>query len=268
MRTDGIAASINTLVGFCARRDVDRLTPDHLGGRADVAILFGGSILAGAAVFAEAIRAGIADFSLVVGGEGHSTDALRRQLRRRTGWTDVDRLSEAALFDRYLRDHDGLVVDALEERSTNCGSNVTNALALLDARGVRHDRIVLVQDATMQQRMDAGFRRHAPPATTLVNFASHRTWVRAVGDEVAYESAPDGMWDLDRYVSLLMGEIPRLSDDVDGYGPRGRGYIAHVDVPAEVRKAFAFLRDTAGYAVRPADARWAGGPAERDDRTR
>ena len=42
------------------------------------------------------------------------------------------------------------------------------------------------------------------------------------------------MWDMERYVSLLMGETPRLTDDAAGYGPHGAGYIAHVDIPEEV----------------------------------
>jgi len=50
----GLAGSINTLVDFCARRDVPALEP----ASADVAILFGGSIVAGADIFAAAIRAG------------------------------------------------------------------------------------------------------------------------------------------------------------------------------------------------------------------
>ncbi|MGW0229294.1 ElyC/SanA/YdcF family protein [Actinopolymorpha singaporensis] len=256
MRDGSTAESINALVRFCARRDVDALTPALVGARADVAILFGGSILAGADVFADAVRAEVASFYLIVGGEGHSTDALRRRLHDRTSWPDVDDLTEAALFDRYLREQHGLVVDALEEESTNCGNNVTNALALLDARGIRHDRIVLVQDATMQQRMDAGFRRHVRPTTTLVNFASHQTIVREVDGAVEYDSAPDGMWDLERYVSLLMGEIPRLRDDADGYGPGGRDYIAHVDIPDDVQYAFALLQSTTEYSIRQADRRW------------
>lgn len=46
------------------------------------------------------------------------------------------------------------------------------------------------------------------------------------------------MWDIDRYLTLLLGEIPRLSDRSDGYGPLGKNYIAHVDIPARVTAAF------------------------------
>jgi hypothetical protein len=35
-----------------------------------------------------------------------------------------------------------------------------------------------------------------------------------------------------------MGEIPRLKDDENGYGPRGKGFIGHVDIPKEVLEAY------------------------------
>lgn len=47
-----------------------------------------------------------------------------------------------------------------------------------------------------------------------------------------------GMWESDRYINLLMGEIPRLRDDENGYGPAGKGFIAHVDIPENVEKPF------------------------------
>ncbi|MEU8821215.1 ElyC/SanA/YdcF family protein [Actinoplanes sp. NPDC048796] len=228
------ADDINTLVRFCARRDVPELTP----GTADVAILFGGSIVAGAEVFAEAMRAGAADHYMIVGGEGHTTAALREAL-------GVDGGTEAALFDGYLRERHGLAADFLEEESTNCGNNVTFALRLLRATGVRHASLILIQDATMQQRMDAGFRRHAP-AIRLVNYAAHRTLVEEADGRLSYVDPPAGMWSMEHYVTLLMGEIPRMTD----YGPSGRDFIAHVDVPDEVTRAFERLR--ADFPVRQA----------------
>lgn len=261
---DAIPSSINTLVRFCARRDVAGLTPGPaaapaahpltLGPPADVAILFGASILAGAAEFATAVRAGTATHTMIVGGRGHTTDALATRLGERMGWPDAASMTEAALFDRFLRTQWGIAVDLLEEESTNCGNNVTNALALLRREGLAHDRLILIQDATMQQRMDAVFRHHAP-AAELVNFAAHRT---LVDDNLTYVDPPDGMWELDRYVSLLMGEVPRLTDDANGYGPAGRGFMAHVDVPLEVHHAYDQLRRTTRFATRVADDRWAG----------
>lgn len=255
-------SSINTLVQFCARRDVPALTREALqaaaGAPADVAILFGGTILAGADVFADAMREHVAAHYMIVGGQGHTTSALRCSLRERMGWDDIEASTEAALLDRYLRGRHGLTAGLLEHDSANCGSNARNAVALLHASRLPHDRLILIQDATMQQRMDAAFRLCVGPATQLINYAAHQTAVTPTRGLLAYAAPPEGMWPIDRYVSLLMGEVPRLTDDANGYGPAGRGYIAHVEVPSEVRRAFTYLRESAGFAVRAADARWAG----------
>ena len=253
---------INTLVRFCARRDVPVLTREALqavaGAPADVAILFGGTILAGADVFADAMREHVAARYMIVGGQGHTTGALRRSLRERMGWTDTGSSTEAALLDRYLRERHGLTADLLEHDSTNCGANARNAVALLRASRLPHGRLILIQDATMQQRMDAAFRLHANPATQLINYASHQATVALTDGLLTYPAPPEGMWPIDRYVTLLMGEVPRLTDDANGYGPAGRGYIAHVEVPPEVRRAFTRLRETTDFASRAADPQWAG----------
>jgi hypothetical protein len=237
-----VADCVNTLARFCARRDVPELT----AASADVAILFGGSIVAGADVFAAAMRAGVARRYMIVGGEGHTTDALRAILQ------DPEVRTEAALFERYLQRRYAVSPDLIEQESTNCGNNVTNALAVLRAGNVPHSSMVLIQDATMQQRMDAGFRLHAPESR-IINFAAHRT---LVDDALEFVDPPVGMWSLDRYVTLLMGEIPRLTDDAGGYGPAGRGFIAHVDVPPEVHRALDHLKESTAFAPRDADARW------------
>ena len=62
---DKTAEYINILGRFCGKRDVPALDHDSLSGRyqiekADVMVLFGGSILAGGDVLARAIRDQIA----------------------------------------------------------------------------------------------------------------------------------------------------------------------------------------------------------------
>ena len=65
------------------------------------------------------------------------------------------------------------------------------------------------------------------------------------------------MWDMDRYINLLMGEIARLSDDCDGYGPKGKNFIAHVDIPAQILEAFSELEKEYVGMVRKANPRYA-----------
>lgn len=78
---------LNVIGDYVARRDVPALTRAALaeagvsGGVADVAVLFGGSIVAGGDTFAEAMRAGVARTYVIVGGAGHTTATLRERMR-------------------------------------------------------------------------------------------------------------------------------------------------------------------------------------------
>ena len=54
-----------------------------------------------------------------------------------------------------------------------------------------------------------------------------------------------------------MGEIPRLSDNSDGYGPKGKDFIAHVHIPYEVNLAFSELKKEFSGMVRTANPLYA-----------
>ena len=260
MELTEMAAHINRLADFCGPRDVPTLSRPALMARcgierADVMALFGGAPLCGGDVLAGAMRAGIAKHYVIVGGAGHTTDTLRARMRRELPeLVDVADMPEAALFDAWLRRKHGLSADDLETRSTNCGNNITNLLALLEERGIPCASFILCQDAAMQRRMDAGLRKHRQEAL-IINYAAYRAEVTADAGGLRFTSEIPGMWPMERYVSLLLGEIPRLTDNAQGYGPMGRGFIAHVDVPEAVTAAYRALQRY--YEVRGADDRFA-----------
>lgn len=248
---------INTLARFCGPRDVPALTGDQLtqaigAPRADVMALFGGSILHGGDVLAQAMKNGAAKTYMIVGGAGHTTQTLRDTVRRLYPSIETADQPEAVIFDRYIRHRYGLSADLLETASTNCGNNITFMLRALEERGVPHESFILCQDATMQRRMAAGLQKYAPDIR-IVNFASYRATVLP---DMTYRETPLGMWEMERYLSLLLGEIPRLAHD--GYGPGGKGYIAHVDIPEAVREAFERLRRRYPALVRKGNPEFAG----------
>ncbi len=261
-----ISKAINTLAAFCGVRDLTELTAacllEQTGmAQVDVMVLFGGSILAGGDVLAEGMRQKLAKHYIIVGGAGHTTDALRVQIRaalphmERTVQTDA--LSEAALFDTYLHKKHGLRADYLECFSSNCGNNILYLLGLLQEKGIPCERILLVQDATMQRRMAATLRKEAP-ALQVVQYAAYQTTVECVEGQLRYAQTPPlGMWDIPRYCNLLMGEIPRLRDDANGYGPNGSGFLAHEDIPPEIEAAFAQLQAAYPKGVRVANPAFA-----------
>ena len=252
------ADNINTLAGFCGQRDVKSLDCNSLYegygiDRADVMVLFGGSILEGGDVLAEAIRNRIASTYIIVGGAGHTTETLRQTVQSEYPSIRTAGLTEAEIFQRYLQENYGCQADYLETGSTNCGNNITNLLDLLEENRIVCKSIILCQDATMQKRMDAGFRKYRPEGITIINYASYCATVSGRADGLCIQEKIHGMWEIDRYINLLMGEVPRLRDDRNGYGPKGKGFIAHVDIPENVEKAFSELKNIYGDQIREAN---------------
>lgn len=141
----------------------------------------------------------------------------------------------------------------LECNSTNCGNNITFLLDLLKQNKIDFNSIILAQDATMQYRMEAGLRKYIGDNITIINYAVYSAKVIIKNSDLVFEDEILGMWDIDRYITLLMGEIPRLSDNEDGYGSNGKGFIAHVNIPNEVEKAFLELKEVYSGMVREAN---------------
>jgi hypothetical protein len=54
------------------------------------------------------------------------------------------------------------------------------------------------------------------------------------------------LWTMDRFLGLIIGEIARLNDDVDGYGPKGKGFIGHVDIPENVLESWMRMKAIGG----------------------
>ena len=220
--------------------------------RADVMVLFGGSIMCGGDVLAQAIKNHIAKKYVIVGGAGHTTETLRLKMHEEFSDMETEGLSEAEVFAKYLQHQYGLSPDFLECKSTNCGNNITYLLDLLKENGIDFSSIIISQDATMQYRMEAGLRKYVSNNIKIINYAVYSAKVVVENSALTYKEEIWGMWDINRYISLLMGEIPRLSDDVNGYGPKGKDFIAHVEIPQEVRGAFDELSRTYPELIREA----------------
>lgn len=255
-----IAENLNILGDFLGIRDIDALSSKALKekydiSQADMLILFGGSIPYGCDLTAKAMLANFAKNFMIVGGQGHTTESLRQAVHNAYPQIATEGKMEADIMSEYIRLKYGIDKILTERNSTNCGNNVTYAIDVMNQNKLYPNNIVIVQDSTMQRRMDAGFRKYLKHSEVkIINFASYKVRVEVEDDKLVIEP-PDiwGMWDMERYISLLMGEIPRLYDDANGYGPNGKDYIAHVDIPDRVLKAFEELKINYGNLVRPAN---------------
>jgi uncharacterized SAM-binding protein YcdF (DUF218 family) len=264
MDLNKIAKNINILSDFLGKRDIDTLTSNALEekyqiSQTDLLILFGGSIAYGCDVVGKAISNNIAKNFMIVGGEGHTTESLRREIHHADPEIITTGKTEADVMSDYLKRKYDIDNILLERNSTNCGNNVTYALDVMKQNGLFPKNVIIVQDATMQRRMDAGFRKYLQDSEVkVINFASYKVSVEVMDGKIVMEpSGIWGMWDIERYISLLMGEIPRLLDDANGYGPNGKNYIAHVDIPGNVLKAFEELKVEYADLVRVANPLYA-----------
>jgi uncharacterized SAM-binding protein YcdF (DUF218 family) len=256
----GDAADLNAIARWLAPLDVDPLSParlEALTGRpsVDLLVLLGSSVLDSLDLAASAWREGIAPRILVSGGVGHSTGHLRDNVRADQRYSGVPLAGrgEAEILRDLLLSHHHIPAEALllEFRSTNCGSNAIESRRLLTAIGANPRTLLLVQDPTMQLRSWASFRR-AWGDDASVRFLNLPAYLpRVVPGDGGLAFAAPAPWSMERFVSLILGEVPRLRDDEKGYGPRGQGFIEHVDVPPQVEAAHGRLARRYGSARAP-----------------
>lgn len=258
-----IANKLNVISEFLAKRDIPVLNKEELKKKyridqADLLILFGGNILHGCELSAQAFNQGIAKRMMIVGGEGHTTDALRNIIQSRCPEFETKGKAEADMIAYYLEKRYNISGCLIERESTNCGNNVSNALKVLNENGLEPKHIIIMQDSSMQLRMDAGFKKmwnHKD--VEIINYASYRATVIIKQGMLCFEDESiEGMWNMEHFINLQMGEIPRLSDTKDGYGPNGKNYIAHVDIPVEVIDAFDYLKVHYNSSIREANEKY------------
>ncbi|RBR05726.1 hypothetical protein FVER53590_09461 [Fusarium verticillioides] len=160
----------------------------------------------------------------------------------------------------------------VEDASTNCALNAVYTRKVLDQHGYTSPcSIVVAQDPTMCRRTVAAFEQvYSDKMDDTPVFAGWPTFVPRVAAQgsraqnqaggltsyLRYDIAEfdknqnDGLWSMGRLMSLLVGEIPRMRDNENGYGPRGKGSIVHVDIPQDVKDAWIILGDTLGQKMR------------------
>ena len=91
---ESTADAVNVIGNFLGVRDVNALTQEAVFNKyqikqVDVLVLFGGSILEGGNVLAQAIKEKIAKKYIIVGGAGHTTETLRQKMQKECSKLDT-----------------------------------------------------------------------------------------------------------------------------------------------------------------------------------
>jgi hypothetical protein len=238
-----IISNLTTVARYLARRDIPELSRDAIHEPIDILVLMPCSLIEPIHIAAGAIKQGTARQLLVSGGLGHSTQALRDVINNHPVYHSIEtegRTEAGIIYDvltHYLDVPPGLII--VENTSTNCGTNAEESRKVLDARDIAARTLILVQDPTMQRRTQACFERawSDKPEVKILSFAPFMPRIHQHGDSFSVVGSTENMWPFERFVSLVLGEIPRLKDDENGYGPRGHNFIDHIDIPEAVLAA-------------------------------
>ena len=250
MNKQPIQHSINEIAKFLAVRDIDKLDCKELEKsfgikKVDVLVLLGNSIPYTIKCAVEAYKNNLCDKILINGGIGHSTEILRDQIRKdeRFNFIQVENRAEADIFfdimtKVYNIPRDKIIV---ENQSTNCGDNALKAIGLLDELHISYSSLLLIQDPTMQLRTYASFLKYID--NKKVKLINYSPFIPVINSDLKLINTDiNGIWDEQRYLELIMGEIPRLKDDINGYGPSGKNFIDHVHVPIEIEEHYNKLK--------------------------
>ena len=269
--TQSAANDVNTLAEFLAMPHVESLDSCP---PVDVIVLCVNAILPIAQhVFAAIEKTPSLTKTLVLcGGIGHSTpylyEAVRKSQYSRIS-AEIDGLPEAQVLARIVKDFYPRLTEiidskairlVLEDKSTNCGANASETRRLLDSEGLAPQTFIIVQDPTMSLRTIASFQHtyaDIPQRTLFLGCPTFTPSIRLEPSSIYEDTGTaefnvsglhgSDLWEISRFFDLVMGEIPRLRDDENGYGPKGKGFIAHVDTPADVDDAWKRLGEVLNF---------------------
>lgn len=256
MALSSSAAEVNLIARFLAHEQIPDLSQ---APPTDCLVLCGSAILHCAETVFSALHARphLAQTLVICGGIGHSTQHLYAAVARAPKYAalsaEIQSLPEARVLNLILeRFYDGARLAQagsckvlMEDRSTNCGANAIETRKALEAHGIPiPESFIIVQDPTMSIRTLAAFRKAYEDVLSPPMFMACPTFVpkvQLIDGRLDYTMGgldTAGLWEMDRFCDLVVGEIPRLRDDDHGYGPEGKGFIDHVDIPEDVEKAW------------------------------
>ncbi len=264
--TEQLARDINRISAYLALDDFQGSGPGpRILGSLDAIVLLGNQVvetLATACTLLDRARAAIL---LLSGGAGHSTPLLYQNLRNSRFGELVqqgliqDSMAEAEMYAVVAQEAFAIPAGSIriENRSRNSAENARYSLEILQHRGL-DGPVLILQDPTMQRRSILTWTREADLAGSDARTLSHAVFVPKVvpGPEDALRLAEDqaeGTWTLERFLGLILGEIERLYDDENGYGPRGKDFLPHVDIPEAVYESYLRVSEhfDQGMALRP-----------------
>ncbi|MGX7148604.1 ElyC/SanA/YdcF family protein [Enterococcus ureasiticus] len=229
---------------------IDYLTAkEEVTGKYDLAILAGNSLPYLADELIALYKLGKADNFMLVGGIGHATPFLQKNFKN-IGF-EVSTASETEMYLDYFKQRYDLDAQLFltETTSTNSGENALFSLNTIKAESLNPKNVLLLEDPILQRRINATFEKEWRETNAVfTNHVPIIPYVKTVDEKVIFEDDRlNGLWSKDYFLSLVLGEIPRLRNDVNGYGPKGKNYIGALEIPEQVSQSYEKLCQVYDY---------------------
>ncbi|WP_086444599.1 ElyC/SanA/YdcF family protein [Candidatus Enterococcus lemimoniae] len=235
----------NTVIEYLSAKEAT-------ASRYDLAILAGNSLPYLADELIRLYENGLADRLMLVGGVGHATPFLQSNFKK-MGMA-ITGASETEMYLDYFKQKYDLdkTLFLTEKTSTNSGENARFALDTVKTTNWHPEKVLLLADPLLQRRIKATFEKEWQATDAVfTNYVSIVPFVKAAENAIIFEKEQlNGLWSTDYFLSLVLGEIPRLRNDANGYGPNGRNYIDAVEIPKEVSQAYDKLCQVYAYEMK------------------
>ncbi|MDD9150167.1 MULTISPECIES: YdcF family protein [unclassified Sporolactobacillus] len=247
-KKDVLRDAFNHIGSFLSYRNYENLNAEALKKQfgtlqADVLLVLGNSIPYTAELAAKLYKNGICKKIMFSGGVGHSTPILRENAKQKYPFLNVENKSEAFILAEIAKQQENILTEdiLLEEKSSNTGENALFSLNLLQNQNISHNSLILIQDPLLQLRSFATLQHYF--SNSKINILSFSPFIPYLNEQFNFASQSEicGMWSLKRFIELIIGEIPRLRDDRYGYGPCGKHYMIHIDIPPRIEEEYSLI---------------------------
>ncbi|MGM0217700.1 ElyC/SanA/YdcF family protein [Enterococcus sp. AZ126] len=232
----------NTVINYLSAKE-------PIAGEYDLAILAGNSLPYLADELVQLFENKTAPLFMLVGGIGHATPFLQKNFKNMG--IKVNDVSETEMYLEYFKQKYNLdeTLFLTESTSTNSGENALFSLNKVKSIGLNPKKVLLLEDPILQRRIKATFEKEWQQTTAVfTNYVPIVPYVKAVNEEIIFEEDRlNGLWSRDYFLSLVLGEIPRLRNDENGYGPEGSNYIGAIEIPEKVDRSYDALCQVYDY---------------------
>ena len=102
-----------------------------------------------------------------------------------------------------------------------------------------------MNDPTLQRRTRATLRKYGKMNKLFSRSVPFVPEILHFSEEIIFTAKElNHQWPKEYFHALVLGEMERLHDDENGYGPKGKDFIPHIDISEEVWSSYTRIKES------------------------